>query len=42
VGMICLPGKHHSENFRKSPKIEKCKRFFEMFGFGTLLTGGVY
>ena len=41
VGMICPPGKHHSENFQKSPKIEKCTQFFEMFGFGTLLIGRV-
>jgi hypothetical protein len=40
VGTICPPGKHHSENFQKSLKIEKCKQLFEMFGFGTLLTGG--
>jgi cytochrome b subunit of formate dehydrogenase len=41
VGTICPPGKHHSENFRTSPKIEKCKQIFEMFGFCTLLTGGL-
>jgi hypothetical protein len=37
VGRICPPGKHHSENFQTSIKIEKCKHLFEMFGFGTIL-----
>ena len=41
VGMICPPGKHHSENFQKSLKIAKRKQILEMFGSGTLLTGGV-
>jgi hypothetical protein len=36
VGMVCPPGKHHSENFQKTFEIEKGKYLFEMFGFGTL------
>jgi hypothetical protein len=38
--MICPPGKHHSVNFQKSPKIEKCEQFFEMFGFGYFINRG--
>jgi hypothetical protein len=31
---------HHSENFQKSPNIEKCKQFFQMFGFGYFINRG--
>jgi hypothetical protein len=40
VGTICPPGKHHSENFPKSLKIEKCAHFFVfVLDLGILLTG---
>ena len=35
VGVICPPGKHHSENWLFGPQIEKCEHFVGMFCFGT-------